>query len=157
MKGEYKVNFKVEKIEKCRVAYMRQVGPYGVNNIQLMENIKTWAKEHQLLDESAVILGITQDNPTATLPQKCRYDVCIIIQDDYQLDGSIDETELMSGDYAVYKVKHTAEDIQKAWEYIFSDLHYSGYQVANQPIIERYTQQMIANHYCEICVPIQTI
>ena len=151
------MNFKIENIEKCRVAYMQQVGPYGVHNIQLMEKVKTWAKDHQLLDESTVILGIARDNPATTLPQNCRYDVCIIISDDYQLDGSIDETELMSGEYAVYKVKHTVEDIQKAWEYIFSNLQSRGYQLANQPIIERYTHQMITNHYCEICVPIQSI
>ena len=114
-------------------------------------------KDHQLLDESTVILGIARDNPVTTLPQNCLYDVCIIISDDYQLDGSIHETKLMIGEYAVYKVKHTADDIKKVWEYIFSDFQYRGYQLANQPIIERYTQQMITNHYCEICVPIQSI
>ena len=114
-------------------------------------------KDHQLLDESTVILGIARDNPATTLPQNCRYDVCIIISDDYQLDGSIHETKLMSGEYAVYKVKHTEEDIQKAWKYIFSDLRYLGYQLANQPIIARYTQKMIINHCCEICVPIQSL
>lgn len=148
------MEFKIEKMESCRIAYMRTVGPYGIHNIQLMEKLKKWAKDHQLLNKSAVILGIAHDNPEVILPEICRYDVCLIISDDYKLDESINETTLIGGSYAVYQIKHTTEEIQKAWGYIFSDLEKHGYQIVNKPIIERYAQQMIENHYCEICIPI---
>jgi DNA gyrase inhibitor len=121
-----------------------------------MEKLKKWAEEKNLV-ESAIILGIPQDNPETTLPENCRYDACIVISKDYQIDDSICESELSGGNYVICKVKHTAEDIQKAWAEIFPALHNSGYQIDNKPIIERYTSDMIKNHYCEICVPVKSL
>jgi DNA gyrase inhibitor GyrI len=134
----------VENIPKYRIAYVRQVGPYGPNNIQAMEKLKKWAEENNLI-KSAIILGIPQDNPETTLPENCRYDACIVISEDYQLDDSICESELSGGKYVICKVKHTAEDIQKAWPEIFSTVQNSEYLIDNKPILERYTGVMINN------------
>ncbi|CAH2715918.1 DNA gyrase inhibitor [Neobacillus rhizosphaerae] len=150
------MNIKVETLPKYRIAYVRQVGPYGPANIQAMEKLKKWAKEKNLV-KSAIILGIPQDNPETTLPDNCRYDACIVISKDYQIDNSICESEFSGGKYVICKVKHTAEDIQKAWAEIFSAIHNSGYQIDNKPILERYTSDMINNDYCEICVPVKPL
>lgn len=150
------MNMKVETLPKYRIAYVRQVGPYGPANMQAMEKLKKWAEEKDLI-KSAIILGIPQDNPETTLPENCRYDACIVISKDYQIDNSICEGELSSGKYVIFKVKHTAEDIQKAWTEIFPALHNSGYQIDNKPILERYTSEMINSHYCEICVPVKPL
>lgn len=146
----------VENIPKYRLAYVRQVGPYGPNNIQAMEKVKKWAEENNLI-KSAIILGIPQDNPETTLPENCRYDACIVISEDYQLDDSICESKLSGGKYVTCKVKHTAEDIQKAWAEIFSTIQNSQYEIDNKPILERYTGVMINNGYCEICVPVKSL
>ncbi|PGZ99820.1 DNA gyrase inhibitor [Bacillus pseudomycoides] len=150
------MNIKVETLPKYRIAFVRQVGPYGPANIQAMEKLKKWAEEKNLV-KSAIILGIPQDNPETTLPENCRYDACIVISKDYQIDDLICESELSGGKYVICKVKHTAEDIQKAWAEIFPALRNSGYQIDNKPIIERYTSDMIKNHYCEICVPVKSL
>lgn len=150
------MNIKVETLPKYRIAYVRQVGPYGPANIQAMEKLKKWAKEKNLI-KSAIILGIPQDNPETTLPENCRYDACIVISEDYQIDDSMCESELPGGKYVIYKVKHTAKDIQKAWAEIFPALHNGGYQIDNKSILERYTSDMINNDYCEICVPVKSL
>lgn len=149
------MNIKVETLPKYRVAYVRQVGPYGSGNIQAMEKLKEWAKERNLLAESAIIFGISQDNPETTPPENCRYDACIVISDDYQIDRSICESELSGGKYVICKVKHTAEDIRRAWAGIFPTIQQSGYQIDNKPIFERYTGDMINNDFCEIGVPVK--
>lgn len=146
----------VENIPKYRIAYVRQVGPYGPNNIQAMEKLKKWAEENNLI-KSAIILGIPQDNPETTLPENCRYDACIAISEDFQLNDSICESEISGGKYVISKVKHTAEDIQKAWAEILSTIQNSEYQIDNKPILERYTGDMINNGYCEICVPVKPL
>lgn len=151
------MNIKVEIFPKYRIAYVRQVGPYGPANKQVMEKLKQWAGANNLLTESAIIFGIPQDHPDMTLPKNCRYDACIVISNDYRMDDSICEGELAGGEYAICKVKHTAEDIQKAWSEIFPTLQNSGYQIDNKPIFERYTIDMINNHYCEICVPVKPL
>ncbi|MFJ7952680.1 GyrI-like domain-containing protein [Lysinibacillus sp. NPDC096418] len=151
------MNIKVEILPKYRIAYVRQVGPYGPANIQVMEKLKQWATEEDLFTKSAIIFGIPQDHPETTLPENCRYDACIVISNDYQLEDSICEGELAGGEYVICKVKHTAEDIKKAWAEIFPMLQNSGYQIDNKPIIERYTIDMVENHYCELCVPIKPL
>lgn len=151
------MNIKVETVPKYRIAYVRQVGPYGPGNIHAMEKLKKWAKEKNLLAESAILLGIPQDNPETTLPENCRYDACIVISNDYQIDDLICESELSGGEYVICKVKHTAEDIQKAWAELFPALQNSEHQIDNKPILERYPGDMLNNDYCEICVPIKPL
>ncbi|MNP09036.1 DNA gyrase inhibitor [compost metagenome] len=133
------------------------MGPYGPTNIQAMERLKEWAMEKNLLTKSSIILGIPQDNPETTPPENCRYDACIVISEDYQMDDSIGVDVLLGGEYAICTVKHTAEEIQKAWTEIFPVLQNRGYLMDNKPIIERYIGDMINNDSCEICVPIRPL
>lgn len=42
----------------------------------------------KLLTESAILLGIPQDDPQTTLPEKCRYDACIVITKDDIIDDN---------------------------------------------------------------------
>lgn len=149
------MNIKIENLPKYRIAYVRQVGPYSPDNVQAMKKLKNWAEENNLLADTAIILGISQDNPETTSPGNCRYDACIVIANDHQINDSVSESKLAGGKYAIYKVKHTAEDIQKAWTEIFPELLNRGYQIDTKPIFERYIGEMVFNDYCEICVPIK--
>jgi len=148
------MKMKIETIPNYRMAYVRQVGPYGPANAQAMEQLKQWAADENLLTESAILLGIPQDHPERTLPGDCRYDACIVISPDQALDGSIEEGEFSGGEYAVCTVEHTAEEVQKAWAGIFPALQQSGYQMDHKPAVERYTGKMIADGFCEICIPV---
>ncbi|MGP7816557.1 AraC family transcriptional regulator [Niallia sp. 01092] len=149
------MNIKIEVLPKYRIAYVQQVGPYGPANVQLMQKLKKWAAAKNLLSKTSIILGISHDNPETTLPNNCRYDAGIVISNDYQIDDFVGESEISGGKYAIFKVKHTAEDIQKAWSEIFYTLSNCGYQIDSRPIFERYIKEMVSNHYCEICVPIK--
>jgi DNA gyrase inhibitor GyrI len=143
-------------IPSYRIAYIRQVGPYGPNNVILMERLKKWADLNGLLNEHSIILGITHDNPEFVEPQKCRYDTCLVISEEYKInDDFIMESRLVGGKYAVFKISHTTEAVQDAWNTIFPELSRNCYQIdLTRPILERYKAELIKNHYCEICVPI---
>ena len=157
MKGKWKMHMKVETLPSYRIAYVRQTGPYGPANTQAMEKLKKWAEERNLLAESAILLGIPQDNPETTLPENCRYDACIVIPRDYPIDDSICESEFSGGEYAVHIVKHSADEIQRAWADLMSAIHQSEYRIDNKPIIEKYTGEMLNNDLCEICIPIRPL
>jgi len=150
------MKFKIETLPNYRIAYMRRVGPYGPTNIEVMEKLKKWAKKKDLL-ESAILFAIPQDNPETTLPDHCRFDACIVIPHDYQVDDSVFEGEISGGKYLIYDVKHTAEDIQKAYSDIFSSLQNNEYQLDNRPMMEKYMGDMVNNPYCEICVPLKSV
>lgn len=150
------MNIKIEKIPAYRIAYIRQVGPYGTGNVQTMEKLKNWAKSNNLFNDTSIILGIAQDNPETTKPENCRYDTCIVVSNDYYVNGEyVNQGNIIGGNYAVFKISHTAEAVQKAWIEIFPELIKQGYQFdETRPILERYIVEMVNNHYCEICVPI---
>lgn len=81
-----------------------------------MEQLKTWAHLKGLFDENSIILGIAHDNPEIVDIQKCRYDTCFVISNDYCInEGYIMEGSISGGKYAVFLVSHTAEAVQKAW------------------------------------------
>ena len=146
----------LEKMPAYRIAYIRKIGPYGINNVQTMEELKKWAKLNHLFNDESIILGIAQDNPETTKPESCRYDTCIVVSNDYSLnDKYVREGNIAGGKYAVFKIDHTAEAVQQAWIDIFPNLSMQGYQFdETRPIMERYIVQLVNNHQCEICVPV---
>ncbi|MDQ0231815.1 AraC family transcriptional regulator [Metabacillus malikii] len=150
------MNLTFENIPNYRIAYVRQVGPYGLGNKQAMERLKKWAREKNLY-HSGVIFGISHDNPETTLPENCRYDACIVVPSDYEIDDSMNEGELIGGTYGICKIEHTTAAVQQAWAEIIPCLQNSGYQLEDRPIIERYSGEMIANGFCELCVPVKLI
>ncbi|MCK8487735.1 GyrI-like domain-containing protein [Paenibacillus sp. MBLB2552] len=153
------MEFKVETLPRYQIAYARRVGPYGPVNVQTMEEIKTWAEKSHLLNHSAILFGIPQDNPNTTPPENCRYDACIVISADevQRVASPISMGELPGGDYMVFTIKHTTQDVQLAWAELLPTLHTRGYQIEDKPIMERYTGEMLRSEYCEICVPITSL
>jgi DNA gyrase inhibitor GyrI len=146
---------KIEIIPNYRLAYIRRVGKYGIENKETMERIKNWAKEKQLFNDQAIIFSIMQDNPETTPPEKCRYDACIVISMNSQIDNTVEECNFIGGKYAVFKIIHTAEEIEKAYSEIFPKIIKEGLIITNKPIIERYSIKMVKDGFCEICVPIE--
>lgn len=156
------MNVKVEILPEYRIAYMRQIGPYGAGNIQLMQKLKLWAITRDLLNVSSIILGIAHDDPEITSPEKCRYDACLVIPDDYKPENCVNESKLSGGKYAIFPVEHTSEAIANAWEKIFSVwLPESGFQIDDRPVFERYSgvniDIKIEPVCCEICIPVKQL
>lgn len=147
----------IETLPGYDIIYMRQIGPYGIGNAQIMEKLKSWAKSKHLLGENAILLGIAQDNPETTKPEDCRYDTCLVVSEDYSIsDDGISRGKLNQGKHAVFELDHTAQAVEKAWREIFQELFRQGYEIDyTNPIIERYQTKMLNSHRCEICVPIR--
>lgn len=146
----------IETIPSCSIAYIRQIGTYGEENIQTMEQLKHWARDNNLMNSKAVIFGIAHDNPQTTLPENCRYDACILVTDEHFLVGdNVQHGEIAGGKYAVFAVEHTAKAVERAWAEIFPVLSESGYLPdTKRSILERYAAEQVEQHLCEICVPI---
>lgn len=150
------MDIQLEMVPEICIAFVRQKGPYGPDNVRAMEQLKQWAQEKQLLTESAILLGIPQDNPETTLPEDCRYDACICLPEGAPEDDAISYGKIPGGTYAIVTIKHTAEAIQKAWAELIPALFNSGHQLdLNRPVMERYIGEMINNHLCQLCFPVQ--
>ncbi|MNI22514.1 DNA gyrase inhibitor [compost metagenome] len=151
------MNVNIEEIPSCKIVYMRQTGPYGMANLQLMDKFKGWVESDSVTSSLSVILGIAQDNPAWVKPENCRYDACLVVPEDYCVHS--DEVcvgNISGGSYAVFMIPHTAEAVQKAWDEIFMEVKRRGLSLdETRPILERYTVELVNHHYCEICVPVQ--
>ncbi|MCY7830339.1 GyrI-like domain-containing protein [Bacillus spizizenii] len=144
-----------EELPESRIAYFRNVGEYGgKQNKELMESFKKWAQLNGVFHNS-VILGIPQDNPSITPKEECRYDVCVIVNKDFNVPQPAQVGKLLGGKYAVFLLDHTKKAVSEFWGIIFSEIEKNSLTIREEPIIERYTSQMIDNHLCEILVPIQ--
>lgn len=160
-KRRKEMNVQITQLPPCRIAYMRQIGPYGEANYRLMAKLKRWAITRDLLKKNSTIMGIAQDDPEVTPPEKCRYDVCLVIPQDYPLEPDLNEGQLPGGKYGVITVGHTPQAIGKAWQDIFTSwLPESGYQIDHRPAFERYSNQAgnsMGPEFCEICIPIKPL
>lgn len=148
------MKIKTETLPSYRIAYMRRVGAYSQANHELMEKLKRWARDKKLLG-SAPVLAIAQDHPETTPPEQCRFDACIVINDDFQVDDAVQEGRTYGGKYLILEVEHTAKHIQEAYAQLFNVLQLHRYEIDNKPIIERYSGDVLDTPYCEICVPIK--
>ncbi|OOM77606.1 GyrI-like domain-containing protein [Clostridium sp. BL-8] len=150
------MDINIEMIPSYKIAYIRKIGPYGLENVQVMEQLKSLAREKDLLNESSIILGIAQDDPKVTEPKDCRYDACLVVFDEFETDNKdVNFGKTIGGKYCVFKINHTMDAMQKAWIEIFSELSKRNYELDDRrTILERYAMQMINNHYCEVCVPV---
>lgn len=146
----------VEIIPYYEIAYIRNTGPYGVDNVLTMQKLKAWASENSLLNHDSIILGIAQDDPSVTKAEDCRYDTCIVVADEFMVSEEyVRRGAIVGGEYVIFEIEHTAEALQKAWLDIFPELSRNGFSMDySRPILERYATKMIANHKCEICIPI---
>ncbi len=109
----------IEEIPKSRIAYFRNVGEYGKNqNKELMESFKKWAQLNGVFDNST-ILGIPQDNPQVTPKEECRYDVCVVINKDFNVAKPTQVGKFTGGKYAVFVLDHTKEAVSKFWGNFF--------------------------------------
>ncbi len=157
MEREENMKLRIEIMPSCTVAYMRQIGPYGLGNGQLMEKFKGWVKADNLLNQKSSILGIAQDNPLLTAPEDCRYDVCLIVPNGFVAEAEeVKIGHLSGGKYAVFKLAHTAEAVQKAWDEFPLVLDAQGFKYdESRLVLERYSLELIEEHFCELCVPVR--
>ena len=70
---------KIEEFEDIKIAYMRRVGKYGLENKHLMETFKAYLKAKGLLKKETTILGIALDNPMYISEERQRYDVLLFL------------------------------------------------------------------------------
>ena len=147
---------RTETMQPCTIAYMRRTGAYGIECKAVMEQLKSWAKQTNNLNDDSIILGIALDNPEVTAPESCRYDACLVVSNDFHTDDdNVHTRKLNGGKYCVFTVAHTTEAIQQAWSTMFIEISTLEYTLDfSRPIIERYAMKMISKHLCELCVPI---
>ena len=141
---------KIETFSNIEIAYMCNIGPYGIKNKELMENFKEYLVKHDLFDEGTIIVGIALDNHQIVSSEELRYYVGLIIDEDNCCE--LPKRKIDDGSYAIFEIEHTKEVIVD----FFMNVEKLNLEIDfNRPIVERYAVTKINRNLCEMCIPIK--
>ncbi|MBO9646895.1 MAG: AraC family transcriptional regulator [Variovorax sp.] len=161
--GDETMKVQIKTLAPVRVAYMRHVGPYGSAGIaQLWQRFAAWCGEHGLMEPRRVMYGMSHDNPDVTPPEKCRYDACIQVGDDFSPQGEVGVQTLRGGRFACARFAGTSADIHGVWVQLCDWLPDSGHQADDAPPVEVYGKDFAMDEKsgafnCELCMPIRVL
>ncbi len=155
------MHVEVKTLPDMRLAYMRHTGPYGGPGIsQLWQRFGAWAGRRGLMRPGRAMVGISQDSPDLTAPDRCRYDACVEVDADFRPKGEVGVQTLPGGRYACGEFAGTALDIHAAWQRMFAEwLPGSGWQADERPALELYDRggmdAATGSMACLLCMPVR--
>ncbi|GIN74235.1 SPBc2 prophage-derived putative transcriptional regulator YosT [Bacillus sp. J14TS2] len=152
------MSIKIENLAAKKMAFFRNVGPYGSEeNFKMMKEFKKWIRANGLSKNwfEYGVYGIAQDNPEVTSPNECRYDVIIPVDNDDEVKEPAMSGNFAGGRYAVFTITHTTEAVKEFWHNLNMEITENNLILRKAPIIERYKEEEGEDKYCEFLVPIQ--
>lgn len=159
---ELVMNVQITTLPPVRVAFMRYIGPYGPGVTRFWkEQFLPWRMAHGL--DRFPCYGIGHDDPDITPANKCRYDACVAVPDDFVAQSPVGITHLPGGRYAVTEFKGEPNAVVALWTKLMRDwLPSSGMQPDNLPFFERYPEQTLSNPdsgilECQLCLPVKPL
>jgi len=142
-----------------KVAYMRQIGPYGPRIGEFWrDTFSPWLAANGLLGQPCY--GIGHDDPSVTPPEHCRYDACVEVPEGFVPSGRVNVATLPGGRYAVTKFRGNPATIGDTWIELFRDwLPGSGLRCDDRPCFEYYPRNGKSDpdgesFTCDICIPV---
>lgn len=154
----------LQTLPKTHVAYMRQVGPYGIPHIPaLWQRFASWAATAGLMSPPRTMYGISLDSPEITAPERCRYDACIEVDANFAPNDDVETQTLPGGLYACAAFTGSAENIYAAWVWLCGEwLSTSGYRFDDRPAFELYGPDFAMDpatgrFSCQLCIPVHPL
>ena len=157
---------KVTRMAQLHVAFIRHVGPYETVSDKLWHKLAEWARARRLPID-LIFLGIAQDAPGVTPPDKLRFDAAIVVPEAFaangsiagSIDGSIGHQVLLPAEFAITTHIGHYRTLPQAYGTIVNRVgRLKGYSFGGLPSIEVYrTTRVDANHemnHTEIYIPV---
>lgn len=152
------MDYQIKELPEVRVAYLRYKGPFGAPIGEFWKEVFTpWVEAFGL--QGRVTYGVAQDDPSTTPAAECRYDACVEVPADYEIQPPAKETHIPAGRYAVASFKGTGADVPGAWGAFYGQLHGAGL-TDEGPCFERYPANYAMDpasgvFEAELCIPVK--
>lgn len=162
------VPLRFEQVRPVLVAFIRHIGPYdtvlepGSPLSSLWETLFRWGEAQKLINADSLLIGIPQDDPTVTSPEKLRFDVGVQVPMFREPTSSIGCQTLTSGLYAVGRHYGTFEHLAETYTHIYDRCILSGqYQLRAASPFEVYGHTRVNNdlhiHYTDVYMPVESV
>jgi AraC family transcriptional regulator len=163
---ELKDKFPVEirQLPERRIAYIRVMDAFREGVVlSVFADMVKWAKKMNLF-HSETIFGMSLDDPDVTPKEKYRYEVCITIPKNFEIDSNsaLETTTLPKCKYAVASVSGDFDLVVAATNYLFDNwLINSSYETEAQHGLEVFLDKKnICNwdHFdLELLIPVKAL
>jgi AraC family transcriptional regulator len=157
------VEVKFIDMPKYHVAYVANLEGYIEDKIAAAWQILwQWAFPRGLINQQALFIGLSMDDPDITPKHKCRYLACITVPETLNTDEKVNFMDIPGGKHAVGRFEGYGNELEIAYKVLYGKwLPDSGCQPADSPPYEIYysTPQ---NHpegkfIVDLCIPIKSL
>jgi AraC family transcriptional regulator len=153
----------IHRLKDLFIIYKRVLTGYNPNEIApAFSELITYAANHNLNSYVKSLIGIGYDDPDYTPADKCRYDACLLVEENMKLPDQFpyNYKKLPPGRYAKFSFTGKKEQFIQAWDVIFKEwLIQSDYIPDNKPHLEIYKNREEKNEYiyhADLYLPIIT-
>jgi AraC family transcriptional regulator len=162
---------RINKLDRCRYVYFRIFNSYGNERlVGAYHSLVNWLAQRKTELNDVVLIGMSQDDPSVTPPEKCSYDMGVAFPKDAEDRGIVGEIlksrrrpnrsllmpnraeceplglTMRDFEAEAVAVLHCVGDLSAvgiAWQYLFRIwLPASGYQLANMPAFEVFARTL---------------
>lgn len=152
------IEIKKADFPELKVAYVRHIGSYAECG-QSWHKLMSFANNHNLINENTLSIGVGYDNPEEV--KECRYDACITIDKDINLEDGIKIQTLPKRKCIMTVHKGSYKDIIETYHKIFNDELIAEYNIdctapcveiyKNSPMTVKEEKDLITEIYVALC------
>lgn len=131
---------RIKSILQFELYYLTSPGGYEFSSI-----VRTWKELVERVEDANIALddckkfAISHDHPALTPSMHCRYDACIALPKNRDVDLSLAKVTIPSGRYAIFPVEGPEESILDQYlEFYTVWMPQSGYEPDNFPVLDHY-------------------
>ena len=159
---------RVERVRSIIVAFVRHVGPYdkllekGSPMSPLWDELFHWGNENKLINAASLLIGLPQDDPSVTPPEKQRFDVCIQIPEFRNPSGHIGCQTISAGIFGVGRHYGSFDNLADTYMYMYDALITTGkFGLRMQAPFEVYSYSPVKGdiriHFTDVYLPVEPI
>ena len=157
---------RLERVRPIIVAFVRHVGPYDKlldkdSPISpLWDELFEWGNANKLINADSLLIGIPQDDPSITPPEKQRFDVCVQIPEFRNPSGHIGCQTILAGMFGVSRHYGSFDHLAEAYLHIYDSLVTPGkYNLRTQTPFEVYGYSQVKGdirfHFTDVYLPVE--
>ena len=138
--SEFQLVETVKIIKDIPVIFQQSKGKVGDDTTKAnWDSLFAKAQKHQLINWDSKFYGINWDDPEITPNEKVRYDACISIPNDTEVETEFSSKTILGGKYLCFLYKGDYQNLGLVYNHIFRDwIIERNYDLREEPIFEQY-------------------
>lgn len=166
--GSTSKQVRLEHVRPIIVAFVRHVGPYdrllekGSPISLLWEELFAWGNANKLINADSLLIGIPQDDPSVTSPEKQRFDICVQIPEFRNPSGHIGCQTISAGTFGAGRHYGPFDNLADTYVHVYDSLVASGRcQLRAQAPFEVYGYSLVRGdmriHFTDVYLPVEPV